>query len=75
MMITLEAWEYEHIAITFPQRLIIPRFVDNVRYALGILRWRYDYYIHPTNGIHRDVRYYHRFIIQLIPDHVKFHPY
>lgn len=74
-MITLQAWAYEHIIIACPHGISISSFVDNAQYPAGTLRWREDFYIHPTKGIHKYIHFYHGVVSQLFLSHVKFHPY
>lgn len=39
------------------------------------MRWREYLYIIPTKEIHRGLCFYHGMVIQLVHDHVRFHPY
>lgn len=58
--IILQVWAYEHIVNACPHEIFIPHFVDNAQYPIGILIWREDFYIHPTDGVRRNIQFYCR---------------
>lgn len=74
-MITLQACAYEHIVIAHPSGLLVPRFMIHVVYATNIMHWRYDFYIHPIDGVHQDIDFYRVTLSYLILDNINFRPY
>jgi len=73
--ITLQAWAYEHIAVARPPGLPMPGFGSHLDHEAGIVRWRDDFYIRPSDGVRRDVGYYRHMLSHLTPGQVRFRPY
>ena len=75
MMITLQAWAYDHIIFSHPCRLPIPSFSSHEEYLASIMRWIYNFYFHPIDGIQKDVKFYQTMLAKLIPYNVRFRMY
>ena len=58
-----------------PLRLSMLGFGSHLEYEVDIVRWRDDFYIRPSDGVRRDVAYYHHMLGHLILDQVRFWPY
>lgn len=67
VIITLQAQAYEHIAVDFPPRLLIPSFASHIEYLASIMRRREDFYIHPIDCICKDIHFYCTMLTQLVP--------
>lgn len=50
--ITLKAWGYEHIFVAHHLGILIPSFEIHITYPAGVMRWREDFQIHPTDHVH-----------------------
>jgi len=63
MIITIQAWVYKHIIMVHHLGILVLGFDIHTIYLIGIMRWRDEFYIHPTNGVHRDIHFYSTMIL------------